>query len=308
MSPLRQSLKDYLSIRRGLGYKLEGHERELSQYLDFLAARGQETVSVQSAVEWARLPAGVSPNRWADRLSFVRGFAVYLHALDPAHEVPPGDLLPRGVQRLTPYLYSEEDLAALMAACSSLASPLRAGTYRTLIGLLAVTGMRVGEAVAVDKSDVDLASGVLTVREGKFGKTRALPLHDSTIAALEAYLRVRDAHRPAPQSEALLISQAGTRLIVSCVGHTFRTLVGRAGLKPRSARCRPRPHDLRHSFAVATLLDWYRSDVEVGPRLPLLSTYLGHVHPKHTYWYLQAAPELLGLAAGRLERATGGQR
>jgi integrase len=308
MSPLRQALADYLRIRRALGYKLERAEKLLAQYLDHLDGLEEERVTIANAFGWATLPAAGSGHWWAFRMSVVRGFASYLHALDPAHEVPPADLLPNRVHRAIPYLYSEEEIVALMAATDSLRFPLRQATYRTLVGLLSVTGMRVGEAIRLDRSDVDLGHGVLTVRQTKFGKTRELALHASTVDALRAYLRLRDRLCPAPASDALLISPAGTRLLYTNVSATFLKLVERARLRRRGAGCRPRLHDLRHAFAVRTLLDWYRAGVDVQPRLPLLSTYLGHVHPKDTYWYLQAAPELLQIAAERLERSQGGAR
>jgi integrase len=307
MSPLHQALADYLQIRRALGYKLERAEKLLVQYLDHLDRLGEGMVTVENAVGWVTLPAG-DANWWAFRMSAVRGFATYLHALDPAHEVPPQDLLPRQSRRTTPYQYSEQEVHALMAATSSLRFELRQASYRTLIGLLSVTGMRVGEAIRLDDSDLDLRHGVLTVRETKFGKSRELPVHPSAVVALRAYLRLRDRHQATRVSDAVLISPAGSRLLYCNVSHTFVQLVDRAGLKPRSARCRPTLHGLRHSFAVRTLLGWYRAGVEIQPRLPLLSTYLGHVHPKDTYWYLTAAPELLALAAGRLEHSHGGQR
>jgi integrase len=263
-------------------------------------------VTVESAVGWATLPAAGTGHWWAFRLSVVRGFASYLHALDPAHEVPPTDLLPSRAHRAIPYLYSQEEILALMAATDSLRLPLRQATYRTLIGLLAVTGMRVGEAIRLDRGDVDLGQGVLTVRQTKFGKTRELPLHGSTVGALRAYTRLRDRLCPTRVTDAVLISPAGTRLLYTNVSHTFLDLVARAGLPRRAGRRRPRLHDLRHTFAVRTLLEWYRQGDEVQPRLPLLSTYLGHVDPKDTYWYLQAAPELLQLAAERLQHSPGG--
>jgi integrase len=306
MSPLHQALADYLQIRRALGYKLERAGKLLPQYLDHLDQRREQLVTVENALAWAKLSAG-DVNWWAFRISVVRGFASYLHALDPAHQVPPRDLLPRRSLRATPYLYSDQEVRALMAAASSLRSALRQATYRTLIGLLSVTGMRAGEAIRLDNGDVDLRHGVLTVRGTKFGKTRELPLHPSALSALRTYLRLRDRHQPTPISDAVFISPAGTRLLYCNVSHTFVQLVDRAGLKPRSARCRPTLHGLRHSFAVRTLLEWYRAGVEIQPRLPLLSTYLGHVHPKDSYWYLTAAPELLTLAAGRLERSQGGR-
>jgi len=307
MSPLRDALADYLEIRRALGYKLERAGKLLPQYLNHLDQRGERQVTVENALAWATLPTG-DANWWAFRMSVVRGFASYLHALDPAHQVPPKDLLPRTMRRMTPYLYSDQEIRALMAAASSLRFELRQATYRTLVGMLWVTGMRVGEAIRLNDHDVDLRHGVLIVRETKFGKSRELPLHCSTIDALRAYLRLRDRHQPTRVSDAVFISPAGTRLLYCNVSHTFIQLVECAGLKPRSARCRPTLHGLRHSFAVRTLLGWYRSGAEIQPRLPLLSTYLGHVHPKDTYWYLTAAPELLALAAGRLERSRGGWR
>jgi integrase len=306
MSPLRHRLDEYLAVRRALGYKLERAGKLLAQFLDYLDELGAERVTVEHALAWAQLPDG-DPNWWAFRLSAVRGFTAYLHALDPTHEMPPADLLPRRSHRAIPYLYSDEEIAALIGAADGLRFPLRRATYRTLIALLAVTGMRVGEAIRLDRSDLDQGNGVATVRESKFGKSRELPLHTSTVAALRAYLRQRDRLHPAAVTEALFISPAGSRLLYCNVGHTFRLLVERAGLLPRSAACRPRLHDLRHTFAVRTLLGWYRAGVDVQARLPLLSTYLGHVHPKDTYWYLSAAPELLALAGQRLERAQGGR-
>jgi integrase len=308
MSPLREALADYLKLRRALGYKLERAEKLLGQYLDYLEGLGAETITVENALGWVMLPAVGSGHWWAFRMSVVRGFASHLHALDSVHEVPPADLFPSRVHRTVPYLYSEEQISALMAAASSLRFELRQATYRTLIGLLSVSGMRVGEAIHLDNDDVDLRHGVVTVRDTKFGKSRELPLHRSTVGALRGYLRLRDRHQPTRVSAAAFISPAGTRLLYCNVSHTFIQLVERAGLKARSARCRPTLHGLRHSFAVRTLLGWYRAGVEIQPRLPLLSTYLGHVHPKDTYWHLTAAPELLQLAAGRLERSQGGRR
>jgi integrase len=303
MSPLHPALSDYLTIRRTLGYKLARAEKLLVQYLDYLEEHDQQLVTIENAVAWATLPANGNPNWWAYRLTCVRGFARYLHALDPDHQVPPADVMPHKPRRATPYLYSDEEILALIAAASSLRFELRRATYRTLIGLLSVTGMRVGEAIRLDNNDVDIKNGILTVRETKFGKTRELPLHASTVDALQEYLRLRDGTCPEPRVDAVFITPVGTRLLYCGVNWTFLQLVQRAGLKPRSARCRPTLHSLRHSFAVHTLLDWYRDELEVQPRLPLLSTYLGHVHPRDSYWYLEAAPELLGIAAGWLERS-----
>jgi integrase/recombinase XerD len=305
MSPLRDQLDDYLRIRRALGYKLARAEKLLAQFIAFLEGRGERVVTIESTLAWVTLSGG-SASWKASRLSTVRGFASYLHALDSAHQVPSADLCPNRPARATPYLYSDEEIVALMKATEILRGRLRQATYRTLIGLLSVTGMRVGEAIRLDRDDVDLAHGVLTVRNTKFGKSRELPVHSSTVQALRGYARQRDRLCPEPSTPAVLVSAAGTRLLYCAVHCTFKKLRDHAGVRPRSATCRPRIHDFRHAFAVRTVLDWYRAGVEVQPLMPLLSTYLGHVHPSDSYWYLSAAPELLGLAADRLGHKEGG--
>jgi integrase len=235
----------------------------------------------------------------------VRGFAAYLETLNPATEVPPRSLLPGRSRRATPYLFSDDEVQGLMAAAGALRTPLRAATYATLIGLLAVTGMRVGEAIRLDRADVDLLEGLLTVRDSKFGKSREVALHATTTEALRGYAHRRDEECPRPAAPSFFVSIAGTRLIYTNVQHVFAGLTVAAGITRRSASCRPRLHDLRHSFAVTTVLGWYRDGVDVEPRLPLLSTYLGHADPGSTYWYLSAAPELFAIAAQRLEHALG---
>lgn len=271
--------------------------------------QGAETISTEHALAWATLPH--RGDAWhSRRMQAVRGFARYLHSLDRVHEVPPDFLLPSPPHRATPYLYSGAEITALMDAASTLSTAHRAATYRTLIGLLAVTGMRIGEAVRLDREHLDANGGVLVVVETKFGKSRELPLHESTTEALRRYLRRRDRPRPATPTAALFVSQVGTRLHTPNAWTAFAKLRDHAGIKPRSAACRPRIHDIRHTFAVNTLLDAYRTGEEVGPKLALLSTYMGHVKPAMTYWYLEAAPELMALAGERLERhlGQGGQR
>lgn len=306
MNPLRQALIDYLSVRRALGYKLERDEKLLTQFLAYLEELGQQNITTETALAWATLPAGAHRSWYSYRLSVIRGFATHLRTIDPATEVPPTDLLPWRARRATPYLYSEEEIAALLTATATLSGPHRVATYRTLIGLLAVTGMRVGEAIALDRSDFDSGNALLIVRSGKFGKSRELPLHPSTADALRRYLRRQDRPRAARSVPALFVSSAGTRLMYCNVQWTFGRLARHAGLKPHSTSCRPRLHDLRHGFAISTVLDGYRDGNDPAARLPLLSTYLGHVDPAKTYWYLSAAPELLALAGHRLERHLGG--
>ena len=299
---LRGQLSDYLVLRRALGYGMARPEKLLAQFLDRLERLDESTVTVTGALDWARLPANGGSNWWAYRLSVVRGFATYLHAIDPVHEVPAAGLLPQRPHRASPYLYSDEEIAALIAATSTLSTPLRQATFTTLIGLLAVTGMRVGEAIAADRGDVDLTTGRLTVRFGKFGKARELALHPSTTEALRRYQRLRDRLAPATGTAAFFVSLAGTRLIYCNVHHAFHRLVRLAGLTPRSSSCRPRIHDLRHSYAVRSMLDAYAAGEDGQARLTLLSTWLGHVHPASTYWYLSASPELMAVAGHRLEQ------
>lgn len=307
MTRCSQALDDYLTVRRALGYKLERPGQLLAQFVAYLDQAGADTVTVEHALAWATLPAGGDTGWWAYRLSAVRGFAGWLHTLDPAAEVPPADLLPARRRRATPYLYSDADIAALLAAAATLRFPLQAATCQTLIGLLAVTGLRIGEAIRLDRDDLDLEHGLLTVRNSKFGKSRALPLHPTTVQALRGYLRRADRRRLAASTPALLVSTAGARLGYPNVQATFHKLVRRAGLQPRSSLCRPRLHDLRHTFAVHAILDGYQTGGDVAARLPLLSTWLGHVDPKATYWYLSAAPELLALAGQRLETHLAGR-
>ncbi|WP_043591546.1 tyrosine-type recombinase/integrase [Frankia sp. BMG5.23] len=307
MTGLRAALGDYLTLRRAFGFGLAREEKLLAQFLDFLEQRGTGAFTIDDVLDWVTAPAKAGPSWLRMRMGAVRGFAGYLHTLDPAVPVPPPGLFAKGSSRAVPYLYSDADIAALMAAADTLRYSMTAATYRTLIGLLTVTGIRIGEAARLDDSDFDPDAGLLTVRASKNGRSRQLPLHPTTVAALRAYQHTRDAIHPQPISPALLVSNPGSRLLTVSIDFQFRLLAARVGLTARPGGARPRPHDTRHSFAVATLLGWYRDGGDVAARLPLLSAYLGHADPKNTYWYLDAAPELLAEAARRLEtRPPGG--
>jgi integrase/recombinase XerD len=300
MSDLRQAVTEYLQIRRAVGYKLERDGQLLPDFVEFLHRAGAERVTNELALAWAMQSATAHPAWWRQRLSIVRGFARYLQTIDPTSEVPAAELLRAHRRRMTPYLYSQPDIAALLDAAGELRPPLRAATYGTIIGLMSVSGLRIGEALTLDRSDVDLDGGVLLVH-GKGGHEREVVLHETTTAALAEYDRLRDRHYPRPATPAFFAPR-DSRLTSGTFHDTFRGLVRQAGLEGRGERCRPRPHDLRHSMAVRTLLGFYRAGEDVDAKLPLLSTYLGHRDPASSYWYLQAAPELLALAAERLER------
>lgn len=303
MTALSAMVEDYLAMRRSLGFKLTDYGRLLGDFVAYLEATGATTVTAASAVAWAVQPADATPRWWSRRLGVVRGFASHLHAFDPTVEVPPVRLLACPGRRAEPHLYSDAEVAALMAQARGLAPQLRGATYETLIGLLAVTGLRPGEALRLDRGNVDWAGGVLRVVGTKFGKSRDVPLQPTTLEALGEYARARDRSWPEPRSESFFVSSAGTRLVISTVDWTFKGLRGRAGVTWPSGHRAPRLNDLRHRFAVGTLVSWYEAGLDVEARMPLLSTYLGHSNPSHTYWYLSASPELLALAAGRREQA-----
>jgi integrase len=236
-------------------------------------------------------------------LAIVRGFARYLQAFDARHEVPPVNLLPATFRRAVPYLFSEAEIEAPLAAPRSMRPPLRAASCEALIGLLAVSGMRVSEACGLDRSDVELPEGRLTVRHAKNGRSREIPLHPSTVAALDRYVRTRDELCPHPQDPAaFFLSGWGGRLSRHFVWKWFDQLRRATGLDQQTLGRRARLHDVRHSYVLRTLLGWYREGGDIEARLPLLSTVLGHVHPADTFWYFEGAPELLALACERLER------
>jgi integrase/recombinase XerD len=302
MSALAEHAENYLAVRRAVGFKLVGEETLLREFVAFADAAGQRTVTTQFALEWARRPARGSVNYVSRRLRAVRAFARYLHAIDPACEVPPLELLPASKYRPAPYLYREEEVLALMVAARALRPPLRAATFETVIGLLACTGLRIGEALGLDRDDVDLEGGVLTVRDSKFGKSREVLLHKSAVRALSDYARLRDGLCPRAKDRSFFITTRGTRVCHPTFHQPFRALLKQAGIEHPTRHVRI--HDLRHSFAVRTLLGWYRDGGDVAARMPLLSTYMGHVDPAASYWYLSAAPELLALAAERLELAS----
>jgi integrase/recombinase XerD len=305
MSALGDHLDDYLRLRRALGFQLGRHGQSLPGFVAFVEATGAVTITVELAVAWARLPERIKPITVDFRLSAVRGFARYLHALDPVHEIPPPGLLGVPRRRPTPYIYTPDQIAEVLRTTQLLQPPLRAATYRTLLGLLATTGMRLGEAFALTRTDVDLVEGLVTIRHAKFDRIRLVPVHPSVTAALRAYATARDRLCPTPRVDRFFVSVTGRVLRRGEAEHVFRVITGLIGLRTDSIH--PRVHDLRHSFAVHTVVDGHRNGADIPALLPVLSTYLGHVEPANTYWYLSAVPELMQLAAARLESSEEGR-
>ncbi len=298
---LCDALEEYLAVRRALGFKLRNAGDLLKGFVTYAEREGASSITTDLAMRWAMEQKKCQPAQWGNRLALVRRFARYVSALDAGTEIPPLGLLPRRFHRKVPYLYSDEEIAHLIAAAKKLRSRqgLRAATYATLFGLLAVTGMRMSEPLALDRDDVDLRRGILIVRRTKFGKSRLIPVHASTREALRRYRAVRD--RICPRAQSFFVSERGKRLTSERVWWTFVQLSHQIGLRGPGDRHGPRLHDLRHRFAVQTLLGWYRAGLNVEQHLPELSAYLGHAHVNDTYWYISAVPELLHLATLRLE-------
>lgn len=313
MSALHDALTKYVATRRALGTKLRWPASVLRNFVDFAEDEGARFVTTDVAVRWALQSVGVQRATHARRLEIVRGFALWLQASDPRTQVPPHRLLPAGQRRPSPHIYSDGEIAKLMAAAAKLrsASGLRATTIKTLLGLLVTTGLRPGEALALDVNDVDLATGILTVRESKFGKSRLVPVDESTRAALATYVRLRDKLRPARDTPAFLVTGRGSRLGACATRRTFALLCQTVGLRPRLDGRHlgrgPRLQDMRHTFATRRLIEWYRAGLDADRLMPRLATYLGHVGMTETYWYIQAVPQLLRLATERLEAVARGE-
>jgi integrase len=307
MSALRKAVEDYIALRRQLGFKLDRQQFLLREFASFMEACGAPFITTDRALQWVLRPQRARPSYRTQRLIAVRCFARHYCAIDPRSQIPPSDLLPNRPRRARPYLYSDGDITRLLVAARSLrpAGSLRGLTYATLLGLLTVTGLSISEALALTLKDVDLQQGLLTIRKTKFGKTRLVPLHPSARRALRQYAIQRDACAGTGFAPCFFVSSQGGPLTAGAVTKTFRALCGRVGLHALKHCDEPKLHHFRHRFATESLLRWYRADDDVERRLPVLSTFLGHVCISSTYWYLSCHPELMGQAMRRLERRWG---
>jgi integrase/recombinase XerD len=306
MNTLREAVEEYLIMRRALGFKLHEAGKALTDFTAFMKRHRASYITQELALSWAQQPSNVQPSHWAQRLSYVRGFARHRRATDPRTQIPPEGLLPFRPKRAQPYLYTDDEIRRLLRAALQL-PPIPGGlqpwTYHALFGLLSVSGVRVGEARNLELQDVDLKTGVLTVRGTKFGKSRLVPLHASTRDVLADYIARRQRFwRSRPVSPYLFVSSRGNRLDMGEIHRTFYVVSRQIGLRGPSDSHGPRLHDMRHRFAVKTLFRWYQAGDDAERRLPILSAYLGHVHVADTYWYLSAWPELMREAMRRLER------
>lgn len=307
MSALSRELDRYLRIRRSLGYDLSTSERILRRFTVFAEQEGADLISAGLFLRWQEAFGHANRQTWANRLGIVRRFAQWLHSIDPRHEVISQALIPGRYRRTRPYIYSDEEIRSIVETAAELPSVngIRALTCSTLFGLIAVTGLRVGEAVSLDVIDVDLESGLLTLRRGKLGKARLLPLSESTTIQLAAYAKERDrllGCSPKP----FFVSDLGKRITDCGARYNFAVVCQAMGLRATEKYNRhghgPRIHDLRHTFAVRTFVNWYRTGMDPSREMLKLTTYLGHADSAHTYWYIEAVPELLELASRRIER------
>lgn len=306
MTSLKADLEEYITLRRAFGTKFREGPKLLQKFVALLDSRGAAHVTVPLALEWATANPRASASRHARLLNYVRHFALFLQGKDTRHEVPPDGMLYGRCGRLTPYRYSNEELQRIFEAARKLPPParirgpgIRGETCFAIIGLLAATGMRVGEVLRLDRDDVDLDNGLLTVRWSKFNKSRLIPVHASTRDALFEYARRRNAAVHRPHCKAFFLTDLGSRVAIQTIQASFRQVCREVAVARQGRGRGPRLHDLRHRFAVETLLSWYRQGLDSARRLPVLATYLGHVSVVSTYWYLEAVPELLQLASGR---------
>ncbi len=313
MNTIRDALAQYVAVRRALGTQFREPAHTLSHFVDFLEREGAEFITISLAIRWAMERKGVQRATWARRLTMVRGFTAWLSAFDPRTEVPPKRLFHARHRRNKPHIFTEQEIERLMSESARLNSPkgLRGLTYVTLIGILASTGLRPGEALALDLPDVDLDNGILAVRQTKFGKSRFVPIKDSMCAALARYAERRNALFAHHSTDGFLVSERRARLQSCAARRTFAKVSQAIGLRAvvegrRNGRG-PRLQDFRHTFATRKLIEWYREGLDVERELPKLATYLGHVSVGHTYWYIEAVPELLQLATERMSQRGGTQ-
>jgi integrase len=309
MNDLREALSQYLDIRRSLGFALREPEHILGKFVAFAGREGAYHITTDLVLRWVDDPCSqASLATKASWVSMIRCFATWLAAYEPLTQIPPHGLIPVRLRRKRPYIYSDDEIVRIVQQATRLASRrgIRALTYSTLFALLATTGMRISEAIALDQADVDLHEGILTIRCTKFKKSRLMPLHETACEALRLYLRRTKRILGASDDVALFVSERGTRITHFSARYNFALVSQRIGLREPPGGFRhgtgPRLHDMRHRFAVRTLIDWYRAGRDVEREIPKLATYLGHVHVNDTYWYIEAVPELLQLATERLTR------
>src|SRR4030042_2752669 len=303
-----EAAENYLNYRRKMGFaiRIEGQELlRFAKYADSISHK--EHITVELAIQWAKLPQKCSSIYWARRLDIVRRFAKYLKTIDAGTEVPPEGICGPSYCRKTPHIYTEEQIASLLNAARALTplNGLRPNTYATLFGLLASTGIRISEALNLKDHDVNLENNIIIIRETKFHKSRIIPIHSTTSKALKYYVDKRNKAHASSISNAFFLTEKATSLKYHKTLMTFVSISYSLGWRSPKKRKGPRIHDLRHTFVVKRFLSWYRNGEDVNKQIYYLSTYLGHVKIADTYWYITAIPELMAIASSRFERFAG---
>jgi len=304
MKSLKKSVESFLECNRSLGYKMEHHTHYLRDFVSFMKRRNMFLITNTLALEWA-MEVKATPHTWSFRLGVIRRFARYHFLIDRRTEIPSTRLLPIRYRRRHPYLYSNAEISRLLEAAGNPKKPfwgIASHTLYAVLGLTASTGLRRSELINLDVDDVDLGQGILAIKMTKFNKSRMVPVHRTVVRRLREYCRLRDA-QPNLKTNAFFVTKQGKRLSRPTINFAFRHASVQAGLRGAKDSHGPRLHDLRHTFAVNTLVGWLRKKADVDSKIPRLSTYLGHVSPQNTYWYFSCAPKLMNLARRRMEDA-----
>jgi integrase len=305
---LSQRLDDYLAVRRSLGFDLSFSARVLRGFTAFADREGADYITVDLFLRWKKAFGNANNDTWSARLGMVRVFAGWLQGHDVRTEMPASGLIAGKLRRARPYIYSEHEIATIITRAAKLRSPyeLRGWTYSTLFGLIAVTGLRINEALQLDDDDINLDDGVITVKRGKNGRARFVPITASAVERLCIY-RAERVRLLGAAASAFFRNGDGRRVGDCSARYNFAVVSQEIGLREAQRFCKhgrgPRIHDLRHTFAVRTIMGWYGKGLDPDREMIKLSTYLGHGKPEHTYWYIEAVPELLQLASERAERS-----
>ncbi len=310
MIKLKTAVDKYIQLRQSLGYKLRCEKYILYDFVRYMKKEKTDVITIDHAITWAKSRKNAKKARWSCRLSAVRCFSKYYKIIKSESQIIPDKILSFKYERKAPYIYTDKDVINILNACNSLypKNPIGKYTYKTLLGLISVTGMRISEAIALQEDDINFKDKYITVNKSKFNKSRIIPVSDSVIKELKKYQKKRDNYLPEIKKSSFFISVKGGRPYYSTVQKDFRKIIDSAGLNPKVGGRRQRIHDFRHTLAVRVLLMWYRNGDNVSQKMPILSTYLGHVEPRDTYWYLSAVPELMKLTSQKLEIYLGGKK
>jgi integrase len=307
---LATRVEAYLHYRRGVGFALKIEGTQLVRFARFAEqADHRGPMTIKLAIRWAIASCQSTPLTAARRIEVLRPFARFCQQFDPATEIPPSGLFGPAHRRLTPHIFTDTEISALLTACEHLhpEGGLRGASCATVYGLIAATGLRISEATSLTRTDVDLKKGLLHIRHAKFGKSRWVPLHPTTARALQRYTQQRDCDPLTASTAAFFVFDYGKPASTRALEYAFQLLRQRLKWHARGGHPAPRIHDLRHSFACHRLEGWYAEGSDIDRHMLALSTYLGHTKVTDTYWYVTATPELLALAARRLDSCSGGQ-